>query len=170
MQDNTDFPTWLTIFITPPSVPFSSSPVFLNTLSRHGWPFPFAPPPFSQDFPGCSSPSLASLSSDVPVLSCGGLAKRWLVPGWRMGWILIHDRNEVFGHAVGRLYRCLFHAPPGDSRRASPPQIRQGLVKLSQRILGACTIIQGALESILNNTPQSFYSNTINFLKVNSPF
>lgn len=53
-----------------------------------------------QVFPGCSSPSLASLSSDVPVLSCGGLAKRWLVPGWRMGWILIHDRNNVFGSEV----------------------------------------------------------------------
>ncbi|CAG5958381.1 unnamed protein product [Menidia menidia] len=96
-------------------------------------------------FPGCSSPSLASLSSDVPIISCGGLAKRWLVPGWRMGWILIHDRNDIFGS-----------------------EIRQGLVKLSQRILGACTIIQGALESILNNTPQSFYSNTIDFLKSNS--
>ncbi|MEQ2243846.1 hypothetical protein ILYODFUR_011026 [Ilyodon furcidens] len=96
-------------------------------------------------FPGCSCPSLASLSSDVPVLSCGGLAKRWLVPGWRMGWILIHDRNNIFGS-----------------------EIRQGLVKLSQRILGACTIIQGALESILNNTPQGFYSNTISFLKSNS--
>ncbi|MEQ2178409.1 hypothetical protein GOODEAATRI_013741, partial [Goodea atripinnis] len=44
-------------------------------------------------------------------------------------------------------------------------KIRQGLVKLSQRILGACTIVQGALESILNNTPQGFYSNTISFLK-----
>ncbi|XP_017274502.1 tyrosine aminotransferase [Kryptolebias marmoratus] len=96
-------------------------------------------------FPGCNSPSLASLSSDVPVVSCGGLAKRWLVPGWRMGWILIHDRNEIFGS-----------------------EIRQGLVKLSQRILGACTIVQGALESILNNTPQSFYSNTVSFLKSNS--
>ncbi|XP_056908354.1 tyrosine aminotransferase isoform X2 [Takifugu flavidus] len=96
-------------------------------------------------FPGCSCPSLASLSSDVPILSCGGLAKRWLVPGWRMGWILIHDRNNVFG-----------------------PALRQGLVKLSQRILGACSIIQGALESILNNTPQSFYNNTIGFLKSNS--
>ncbi len=49
----------------------------------------------------------------------------------------------------------------------SPLQIREGLVKLSQRILGACSIVQGALESILNNTPQSFYSSTINFLKVN---
>ncbi|XP_029909761.1 tyrosine aminotransferase [Myripristis murdjan] len=93
-------------------------------------------------FPGCSFHSLASLSSDVPILSCGGLAKRWLVPGWRMGWILIHDRNNVFGS-----------------------EIRQALVKLSQRILGPCTIIQGALESILNNTPQSFYQSNINFLK-----
>jgi len=91
------------------------------------------------------SPSLASLSSDVPVLSCGGLAKRWLVPGWRMGWILIHDRNDIFGS-----------------------EIRQGLVKLSQRILGACSIVQGALEGILNNTPQSFYNNTLSFLKSNS--
>ncbi|KAG7245318.1 hypothetical protein INR49_030873 [Caranx melampygus] len=46
--------------------------------------------------------------------------------------------------------------------------IRQGLVKLSQRILGACTIVQGALEGILNNTRQSFYNNTISFLKSNS--
>lgn len=45
-------------------------------------------------------------------------------------------------------------------------QIRQGLVKLSQRILGACSIVQGALEQILDSTPQSFYNNTIGFLKV----
>uniref|UniRef100_A0AAV2KYK5 Tyrosine aminotransferase n=1 Tax=Knipowitschia caucasica TaxID=637954 RepID=A0AAV2KYK5_KNICA len=96
-------------------------------------------------FPGCSSPSMASLSADVPILACGGLAKRWLVPGWRLGWILIHDRNNIFGS-----------------------EIRQGLVKLSQRILGACTIVQGALESILNNTPPSFYSSTVSFLQSNS--
>uniref|UniRef100_A0A4W5JRR5 Tyrosine aminotransferase n=1 Tax=Hucho hucho TaxID=62062 RepID=A0A4W5JRR5_9TELE len=96
-------------------------------------------------FPGCKYQSMASLSSDVPILACGGLAKRWLVPGWRMGWILIHDRNQIFGK-----------------------EIRQGLVKLSQRILGACTIVQGAIESILNDTPQEFYHRTINFLKSNS--
>ncbi|XP_030645924.1 tyrosine aminotransferase [Chanos chanos] len=96
-------------------------------------------------FPGCTFHSLAPLSSDVPILSCGGLAKRWLVPGWRMGWILIHDRNDVFGS-----------------------EIREGLVKLSQRILGACTVVQGALESILNDTPQEFYQSTINFIKTNA--
>lgn len=40
--------------------------------------------------------SLASLSQTVPILSVGGLAKRYLVPGWRVGWILIHDRNNIF--------------------------------------------------------------------------
>ncbi|XP_061783869.1 tyrosine aminotransferase isoform X3 [Nerophis lumbriciformis] len=96
-------------------------------------------------FPGCDCPSLPSLSSDVPIISCGGLAKRWLVPGWRLGWILINDRNNIFGS-----------------------EIRQGLVKLSQRILGACTIVQGALEGILNNTPESFYHDTVRFLKSNA--
>ncbi|KAG5848558.1 tyrosine aminotransferase [Anguilla rostrata] len=96
-------------------------------------------------FPGCGFHSLAALSTDVPILSCGGLAKRWLVPGWRMGWILIHDRAQAFG-----------------------PEIREGLVKLSQRILGPCTIVQGALDCILNNTPQDFYSNTISLIQSNS--
>lgn len=47
--------------------------------------------------------SMASLSTKVPVLAVGGLAKRFLVPGWRVGWVLIHDRqgrlSEV-GHAM----------------------------------------------------------------------
>lgn len=62
------------------------------------------------------------------------------------------------------------HNQPTDYHHTdtSPLQIRKGLVKLSQRILGACTVVQGALESILNNTPQSFYKNTISFLKVNT--
>ncbi|XP_056621685.1 tyrosine aminotransferase [Triplophysa dalaica] len=96
-------------------------------------------------FPGRDFYPMACLSSDVPILSCGGLAKRWLVPGWRMGWILIYDRNNIFGN-----------------------EIREGLVKLSQRILGPCTIVQGALESILNNTPVEFYQRTVGFLKSNS--
>ncbi|XP_049720382.1 tyrosine aminotransferase [Elephas maximus indicus] len=96
-------------------------------------------------FPDCKYEPLATLSTDVPILSCGGLAKRWLVPGWRLGWILIHDRRDIFGN-----------------------EIRDGLVKLSQRILGPCTIVQGALKSILRRTPQEFYHNTLRFLKSNA--
>lgn len=39
---------------------------------------------------------LASLTETVPVLAVGGLAKRYLVPGWRVGWVLVHDRRGLF--------------------------------------------------------------------------
>ncbi|XP_032891512.1 tyrosine aminotransferase [Amblyraja radiata] len=96
-------------------------------------------------FPESQFIGLGSLSRSVPILSCGGLAKRWLVPGWRMGWILIHDRNDILSR-----------------------EVRNGLVCLSQRILGPCTIVQGALEDILNKTTQDFYDDTINILKSNA--
>ncbi|NXC25277.1 ATTY aminotransferase, partial [Campylorhamphus procurvoides] len=96
-------------------------------------------------FADCKYEPIASLSTNVPILSCGGLAKRWLVPGWRMGWILIHDRRDIFGN-----------------------EIRDGLVRLSQRILGPCTLVQGALERILHRTPPEFYQNTLSILKSNA--
>ncbi|XP_039358633.1 tyrosine aminotransferase isoform X2 [Mauremys reevesii] len=94
-------------------------------------------------FAECKYEPIATLSTNVPILSCGGLAKRWLVPGWRMGWILVNDRRDIFGN-----------------------EIRDGLVSLSQRILGPCTIVQGALEHIIHRTPPEFYHNTLSFLKM----
>ncbi|KAK2164058.1 hypothetical protein LSH36_69g02032 [Paralvinella palmiformis] len=52
-------------------------------------------------FPGQEFVSMASQTKDVPILSCGGLTKRYLVPGWRMGWIMIHDRHGAFEKQVG---------------------------------------------------------------------
>ncbi|XP_048672930.1 tyrosine aminotransferase isoform X2 [Caretta caretta] len=49
-------------------------------------------------FAECKYEPIATLSTNVPILSCGGLAKRWLVPGWRMGWILVNDRRDIFGN------------------------------------------------------------------------
>ena len=45
---------------------------------------------------GKSYVPMASLTTTVPVLSCGGLTKRYLVPGWRLGWITIHDRQVKY--------------------------------------------------------------------------
>ena len=28
------------------------------------------------------------------------LCFRFLVPGWRMGWVVVHDRNGAFGDKV----------------------------------------------------------------------
>ncbi|OXA65128.1 tyrosine aminotransferase [Folsomia candida] len=88
---------------------------------------------------------LASLSQNVPILSCSGLTKRFLVPGWRMGWILIHDRNNVLN-----------------------VEVRGALQSLSQRIIGSNTLVQGALPDILRNTPKSFFDETIATVQENA--
>ena len=67
----------------------------------------------------------------------------WVIPGWRMGWILIHDRDEIFAQ-----------------------EVRQGLMDLSQRILGPNTVVQGAIPKILSDTPQEYYGSIISTVKV----
>jgi tyrosine aminotransferase len=94
-------------------------------------------------FKGNTFYPMASLTTEVPVLSVGGLAKKWLVPGWRVGWIVIHDRHDIFKASV-----------------------REGLLNLSQVILGPNSVIQAALQDILHNTPQQFYQDTIDQLEV----
>ena len=32
----------------------------------------------------------------VPVLLCSGLSKRYLVPGWRTGWIVLIGPSQAF--------------------------------------------------------------------------
>lgn len=93
-------------------------------------------------FPGVECRSISSLSRNVPVLSCGGLTKRFLVPGWRLGWIVIHDRNNVFD------------------------DIRKALFKLTTRTIGSNTLIQGALPDILSKTPESYFDGIVHTLKV----
>ncbi|OLY81410.1 Tyrosine aminotransferase [Smittium mucronatum] len=46
-------------------------------------------------FPGVKFTSAASVSKNVPVLTLGGIAKRYLVPGWRVGWVTLHDPLNV---------------------------------------------------------------------------
>ncbi|ETN64518.1 tyrosine aminotransferase [Anopheles darlingi] len=88
-------------------------------------------------FPGHEFHAVSSVSRTVPVLSCGGLTKRFLVPGWRMGWIIVHDRGNVL------------------------EEVRRGLANLSVRILGSNTIIQRALPAILQNTPPEFFEDLV---------
>ncbi|XP_078689942.1 tyrosine aminotransferase-like isoform X3 [Branchiostoma floridae x Branchiostoma belcheri] len=96
-------------------------------------------------FSGHSFHFMASLTTEVPILSCGGLAKRYIVPGWRVGWVLIHDRHGAF-----------------------EAEVRNGLLRLSQRILGPNTLIQAAIPRILEETPQSFYQDTMALVQRNA--
>ncbi|XP_065915330.1 tyrosine aminotransferase-like isoform X2 [Dysidea avara] len=96
-------------------------------------------------FKGQQFYSLASLSKNVPILSCGGIAKRYLVPGWRVGWILIYDKNETFKKEI---FPCL--------------------LSTTRKILGPSTILQAALPDILAKVPQSYFKNTMNVVEANA--
>lgn len=95
-------------------------------------------------FPGKKFVSTAALHSEVPILVCGGLAKRFLVPGWRLGWIAVHDEIGAFD------------------------ALRKSLVSLSQRTIGSNTLIQGAIPAILQNTPQSFHDDLASTLALHA--
>ena len=43
---------------------------------------------------------------EVPVVLCGGLGKRYMVPGWRVGWLVVFDRHNYFKSSVS------YAAPP----------------------------------------------------------
>ena len=46
--------------------------------------------------------------------------------------------------------------------------VRSGLNSLSQRIIGANTLVQGAIPAILNKTPKHFYKDTLNVIEENA--
>ena len=67
-------------------------------------------------------------AGDVPVISVGGLAKEFVVPGWRVGWIVFHDH----GASKGKL-----------------DAVKTGIRSLTQIVLGATSLIQTAIPSVL---------------------
>ena len=91
-------------------------------------------------FEGTTFHKLASLTRTVPVLSVSGIAKEFLVPGWRLGWITAHDNAQ------------------GSLKKGG---IKAGLQKLTQVIIGACTLIQSALPDILSPPKGSLQAQTL---------
>ena len=78
--------------------------------------------------------SPATYARTVPVLAAGGTAKEFLVPGWRMGWLAVHDA-------------------PALGCDATP--LRDGIAALAQMTLGPCTLLQAALPAVLTPAPGS---------------
>lgn len=42
---------------------------------------------------------MAEFSLSVPVLTVGAVSKRWLAPGWRLGWIAVCDPHGILTKA-----------------------------------------------------------------------
>ena len=76
---------------------------------------------------------MAALTKEVPIITVGGIAKQYLVPGWRVGWLILNDQYDRMKSAF------------------------QGMISLSQVILGANSIVQDALPQILHETPAQYY-------------
>lgn len=77
--------------------------------------------------------AIHEVTTEVPIFSVGGIAKEFVVPGWRVGWVVVHDRTE--GQVASELMN--------------------GLKSLSQLILGANSIVQACLPRLLSKDPSS---------------
>ncbi|KAL7344109.1 pyridoxal phosphate-dependent transferase, partial [Rhodotorula toruloides] len=84
-----------------------------------------------------ASSTAASSRLIAPCLVVGAVSKRWLAPGWRLGWTIVHDPLGVMG------------------------AVRIALRKKAFVIQGPNSTMQRALPSMLANTPESFYVNTM---------
>lgn len=78
--------------------------------------------------------AMASVKSDVPILSVGGISKQFVVPGWRLGWVLMHDRGNVLKN--GKMYK--------------------GMQQLTTRMLVPNTPAQAVLPTLLSSSNDAF--------------
>ncbi|KAL5151783.1 putative aminotransferase TAT2 [Glycine soja] len=87
-------------------------------------------------------------SSIVPVITIGSLSKRWLVPGWRTGWIATCDPHGIF-QKTGVVKKIISYL----EITIDPPTFLQ-LVSL-----------QAAIPEILGKTKDEFLSKNLNILR-----
>ncbi|KAL1830429.1 hypothetical protein ACET3Z_000080 [Daucus carota] len=87
-------------------------------------------------------------SSITPIVTLGSISKRWLVPGWRLGWLVTNDPNGILKEQG--IVDCI-----------------KGFLNISS---DPATFIQGALPQILGDTKEDFFLETINSLKMNAEF
>lgn len=80
--------------------------------------------------------------SVAPVITIGSISKRWLVPGWRLGWITVNDPNGYLNEA----------------------KIVDSMIGYLNICTDPSTFIQAAVPKILEETKDDFFENTISIL------
>ncbi|RZC90107.1 hypothetical protein C5167_044737 [Papaver somniferum] len=86
--------------------------------------------------------------STAPVLTLGSISKRWIVPGWRIGWLVASDPNGVLKETkvLDSIISCLNIS--GDP----------------------ATFIQAAIPQIIEKTTDDFFNNVISILRKSAEF
>lgn len=81
--------------------------------------------------------------SIAPVLSLGSISKRWIVPGWRLGWLVVSDPNGILKKSG----------------------VVDSIISFLNISSDPATFIQGAIPQILENTKKDFFSKIIHLLR-----
>ncbi|KAL9186669.1 hypothetical protein ACHAXT_005907 [Thalassiosira profunda] len=74
----------------------------------------------------------ARMGYGVPIITASGLGKQYLVPGWRLGWIVFQD-----------------------SRHGAIDEVKKGAQRLAQVVLGASHLAQRAIPAVLNPSDEA---------------
>ncbi|KAF5732575.1 hypothetical protein HS088_TW17G00105 [Tripterygium wilfordii] len=86
---------------------------------------------------------MGTFGSIAPVLTLSSISKRWIVPGWRLGWLVTTDPNGIL-------------------QKAGIVESIKGSLDLTA---DPVTFIQGAIPQILENTKVDFFSKIIGLLR-----
>ena len=70
---------------------------------------------------------LAAISETVPIITVSGLSKRFLLPGWRFGWILLHDPQGLATAAkeAFHIWQNRFMGPGATMQLALPKILKE---------------------------------------------
>uniref|UniRef100_F6H5F3 Aminotransferase class I/classII large domain-containing protein n=1 Tax=Vitis vinifera TaxID=29760 RepID=F6H5F3_VITVI len=87
--------------------------------------------------------SMGAFGSITPVITLGSISKRWIVPGWRLGWLVTNDPNGIL-HKSG---------------------VVESIVSSLNISSDPATFIQGAVPQIIEKTTDDFYLKIISILR-----
>lgn len=79
----------------------------------------------------------------IPVITLGSISKRWIVPGWRIGWLVTNDTQGIL-------------------QQSGVVESVKGFLNISS---DPATFIQGAVPHILDMTQEDFFSKIIDVLR-----
>ncbi|XP_047341073.1 tyrosine aminotransferase-like isoform X1 [Impatiens glandulifera] len=87
--------------------------------------------------------SMGNFGSIAPVITVGSISKRWLVPGWRLGWLVTNDPQGIL-----KKHGIIDSIIDFVGISSEPP-----------------TFIQGAIPQILERTNEDFFLKTVDILR-----
>ncbi|CAN6444452.1 unnamed protein product [Victoria cruziana] len=87
---------------------------------------------------------MGAFGSVVPVITVGSISKRWMVPGWRLGWLVTCDPNGILKQ--NKVVDCI--------------------KKYLNVSTDPATIMQAAVPKILGETTEDFFDETVQMLKL----